>query len=233
MVDQEGGVGQGIYEDDFWSSVGGLFGDYGEAAAVGAGGLLGLFGGSGGSSDQVTGYQGGIPQYTASREYYGPQEGRRPGSEGRKYFSDVAFTPVETEAAAATSPAPQQGVVASGVDLDRFSGSGEAYARGGRIPRYAAGGLGALGGYSDGGQMLKGPGTGQSDDIPATIEGEQPARLARDEFVIPADVVSILGDGSSDAGAERLYAMMDRIRKAANGDTKQQSKINPNQVLPA
>ena len=73
---------------------------------------------------------------------------------------------------------------------------------------------GHLGSYSDGGRLLKGPGDGVSDGIPATIGGKQPARLADGEFVIPARIVSELGNGSTDAGAKRLYAMMDRIKHA-------------------
>jgi hypothetical protein len=69
-----------------------------------------------------------------------------------------------------------------------------------------------LGDYSDGGRLLKGPGDGVSDSIPATIGGKQAARLAEGEFVIPARIVSELGNGSTDAGAKRLYAMMDRIK---------------------
>jgi hypothetical protein len=76
------------------------------------------------------------------------------------------------------------------------------------------GGINNLGGYSDGGRLLKGPGDGVSDGIPATINGRQPARLADGEFVIPARIVSELGNGSTDAGAKRLYAMMDRIKRA-------------------
>jgi hypothetical protein len=76
-----------------------------------------------------------------------------------------------------------------------------------------------LGGYSDGGHLLRGPGDGVSDSIPATIGGRQPARLAEGEFVIPARIVSELGNGSTDAGAKRLYAMMDRI-KAKRSKTK-------------
>ena len=87
-------------------------------------------------------------------------------------------------------------------------------ASGGMLPRYALGGLGSLGGYSDGGRLLKGPGDGVSDSIPATIgRKQQPARLADGEFVIPARIVSELGNGSTDAGARKLYAMMDRIQK--------------------
>lgn len=76
------------------------------------------------------------------------------------------------------------------------------------------GSINNLGGYSDGGRLLKGPGDGVSDGIPATINGRQPARLADGEFVIPARIVSELGNGSTDAGAKRLYAMMDRIKHA-------------------
>jgi hypothetical protein len=78
----------------------------------------------------------------------------------------------------------------------------------------ARGGVAHLGDYSDGGRLLKGPGDGVSDNIPATIGGKQPARLADGEFVVPARIVSELGNGSTDAGAKRLYAMMDRVQKA-------------------
>jgi hypothetical protein len=89
----------------------------------------------------------------------------------------------------------------------------------GGLSGYANGGMSDLGGYSDGGHLLKGPGDGVSDSIPATIGGKQPARLAEGEFVIPARIVSELGNGSTDAGAKRLYAMMDRI-KAKRASTK-------------
>jgi hypothetical protein len=70
-----------------------------------------------------------------------------------------------------------------------------------------------LGGYSDGGRLLRGPGDGVSDSIPATIGDKRPARLADGEFVVPARIVSELGNGSTEAGARQLYAMMDRIQK--------------------
>jgi len=100
-------------------------------------------------------------------------------------------------------------------------------------PRYAGGGIADLGNYSDGGRMLKGPGDGMSDNIPATIANKQPARLANEEFVVPADVVSHLGNGSSDAGAKQLYAMMHRVRKARTGNPKQGREINAGKYLPA
>jgi hypothetical protein len=81
-----------------------------------------------------------------------------------------------------------------------------------QVVRQAAGGLSTLGGYSDGGQLLRGPGDGVSDDIPAQIGDRQPARLADGEFVIPARLVSELGNGSTDAGAKRLYAWMDSMQ---------------------
>lgn len=99
--------------------------------------------------------------------------------------------------------------------------------------RMAGGGIANLGGYSDGGRLLKGPGDGMSDNIPATISGKQPARLADGEFVVPADVVSGLGNGSTDAGAKHLYSMMDKVRKARTGTKKQGREINPRKYLPA
>jgi hypothetical protein len=77
----------------------------------------------------------------------------------------------------------------------------------------AGGGVSTLGDYSDGGRLLKGPGDGVSDSIPASIGGRQPARLADGEFVVPARIVSELGNGSTEAGARKLYAMMERIQK--------------------
>lgn len=99
----------------------------------------------------------------------------------------------------------------------------------------AAGGIAALPEYAAGGKLLRGPGDGMSDDIPAVIKGETPQRaaLADGEFVIPADVVSHLGNGSTDAGAKRLYTMMDRVRKARTGNPKQGKQINAERLMPA
>ena len=99
---------------------------------------------------------------------------------------------------------------------------------------YAHGGeIYSLGSYSDGGRLLKGPGDGMSDDIPATIGHNQPARLAEGEFVIPADVVSHLGNGSTEAGSKVLYQMMDRVRRARTGNPKQGKQIKANKFMPA
>lgn len=96
----------------------------------------------------------------------------------------------------------------------------------------ASGGITSLGSYSDGGHLLKGPGDGMSDDIPARIGHKQEARLADGEFVIPADVVSHLGNGSTDAGAKQLYNMMDKVRKARTGNPKQGKRIDPDRLMP-
>jgi hypothetical protein len=103
----------------------------------------------------------------------------------------------------------------------------------GKMINMADGGISSLGGYSDGGRMLKGPGDGMSDSIPGVIAGKQPARLADGEFVVPADVVSHLGNGSTDAGAKQLYSMMDKVRKARTGKKKQAPAVKANRYMPA
>jgi hypothetical protein len=105
------------------------------------------------------------------------------------------------------------------------------YADGG----YADGGY-TLGGYSDGGRLLKGPGDGVSDSIPAVIGDRQPARLADGEFVVPARIVSELGNGSTEAGAKKLYAMMNRVqnaRKKSIGKGKVAVNSKAEKLLPA
>ena len=106
--------------------------------------------------------------------------------------------------------------------------TGVRFAAGGPI----GGGLESLTAVNGGG-YLDGPGDGMSDSIPATIEGEQPAALADGEFVVPADCVSHIGNGSTKAGAKRLYSMMDNLRKARTGTTQQGRQINPDNFLPA
>ena len=107
-------------------------------------------------------------------------------------------------------------------------------ANGGQM--FAAGGISNLGDYSDGGRLLKGPGDGISDSIPATIANKRPARLADGEFVVPARIVSELGNGSTEAGARKLYAMMDRVQKA-RGKTTGKNRVAVNsraeKLLPA
>jgi hypothetical protein len=102
--------------------------------------------------------------------------------------------------------------------------------------RLAAGGLSNLGGYSDGGRLLRGPGDGVSDSIPAQIGQHQPARLADGEFVVPARIVSELGNGSTEAGAKQLYKMLDRVQNArakTTGKNKVAHNSNAAKYLPA
>jgi hypothetical protein len=98
---------------------------------------------------------------------------------------------------------------------------------------YGGGGISDLGGYSDGGRLLKGPGDGVSDSIPATIGGKQPARLAEGEFVVPARIVSELGNGSTEAGAKKLYAMMDRVQKARRKTKNVAADTKAHKYLPS
>ena len=125
-------------------------------------------------------------------------------------------------------------------------GSTPAYAAGGMLshnlalrdlsqPAFNEGAVGGIQQFATGGQprFLSGGGDGMSDSIKASINGTQEARLADGEFVIPADVVSHLGNGSSKAGAKQLYSMMDRVRKARTGNPKQGKKINSRKYLAA
>jgi hypothetical protein len=101
----------------------------------------------------------------------------------------------------------------------KFDEKGAQVVAGGGLMAMARGGMSQfdLGGYSDGGRLLRGPGDGVSDSIPATIGNKRPARLADGEFVVPARIVSELGNGSTEAGARKLYAMMDRVQAARRG----------------
>ena len=112
--------------------------------------------------------------------------------------------------------------------MTNFDRSGVASMIGNTVPQqmYAAGGIAS-------GRFLSGGGDGMSDSIKASINGSQEARLADGEFVIPADVVSHIGNGSSKAGAKQLYSMMDRVRQARVGNKKQGKQINPRKFLAA
>ena len=109
------------------------------------------------------------------------------------------------------------------------SGGIVAFAKGG-MPTFEYGGTTAPTGEP---RMVQGAGDGMSDNVPANIEGVQEARLANDEFVVPADVVADIGNGSSNAGAKKLYAMMDRVRKARHGTTEQPPEIDAERLMPA
>jgi hypothetical protein len=145
---------------------------------------------------------------------------RRPGSGGVTYFSPIQYSPIgsfqTTEAGEAEPiPAPTEVVTAAGGGMMR------------------SGGISDLGSYSDGGRLLRGPGDGVSDSIPASINNKQPARLADGEFVIPARIVSELGNGSTEAGARKLYAMMNRIQKSRRKAKNIAANTRADKHLPA
>lgn len=155
------------------------------------------------------GYQGEIPKYTAVREQVTGRDDtdRRPGSAGRRYFSDTIFAkkpedeaPMSVEAARAKAKAQAGGFMKGGAVLQ-------------------------------GGGYLEGDTDGQADLVPGDIDGVQEALLSHGEFVLPADVVAILGNGNSNAGAEALDEFMKSVRKEATGTPKQQKNIDADQVL--
>jgi hypothetical protein len=154
---------------------------------------------------------------------------RRPGSGGVTYFSPMSYNKVVP--ASTIVGGAGNDTITGGVGNDTITGTTTVVkADGGRIMNS---GIASLGGYSDGGQLLRGPGDGVSDDIPATIGNKQPARLADGEFVVPARIVSELGNGSTEAGARKLYAMMDRIKKARSKATNIAANTKADKHLPA
>lgn len=206
---------------------------------------LGLAGAAGvrAVSDAVTppkaGYQGGIPSLVASRQQVPQQAQVRPGAGGQQYFTDTRFsTPAGLPAAQASmhaqaaqiqaqQPAPQAPVQAAPVNYDAFFGRAPQQVA--QAPQQTPQNL-AHGGVA--GRYLQGATDGMADKLPTTIDHKQPAALSHGEFVIPADVVSHLGNGNSDAGAKQLYDMMARIRKARTGNAKQGKEINPSKFMP-
>ena len=180
----------------------------GGGVAGAAAGLLGL----NKPTTTPSGYQGGIPQLTAVRTAL-PQPARTPytgqPAMGRRYFTDTQYVaPAQAESARAAQQQAIQPVQQQPVQA-------------------AHGGLMAAKGT-----YLRGSTDGMADELNTSIEGKQPAKLSHGEFVVPADVVSHLGNGNSDAGAKKLYQMMDRIRMARTGTKKQGKEINPDKFMP-
>ena len=164
------------------------------------------------------------------------------GAMGRSYFSPTTFSPVAaaTAAPAVVAPAPATGIAApapavmpkssdavakadieaaaknASVPTEEFNATMPYYAKGGpTTPRY-----------------LQGRTDGMADKLNTSIDGKQRAKLSHGEFVIPADVVSHLGNGNSDAGADVLYKMMNKVRQARTGNPKQGKRINPEKFTP-
>jgi hypothetical protein len=255
---------------DLWSS-GGTFDPVKAAtSAAGAAAIYGAFKPDStvgrflgaGSTQRPVGYTGGIPEFGITRALLPDAfstttptgEPRRPGSGGRRYFSDTTYTPtgetmssgrlspvnVPVQTRAPTTPTsttpsgglfdalPPEAIISLLQNL--FGSGGISFGDGTTKQEYAAGGLTAL--PESRGFYLGGATDGMADEIPATIEETQPAALSDGEFVIPADVVSHLGNGNSDAGAKKLYDMMDRIREARTGNKEQGRRITPEKLMP-
>lgn len=209
-------------------------------AAALAGGLYSAYQASQADKAKL-GYQGSIPKYTAVREAvqgtYDPE--RRAGSGGQRYFSDTKYVTAENEAAAReAAKAEAAGLAALNRDNPAREAKNPTTAAIAKadasqeVKKLAGGGITELAGGGSA-RYLSGATDGMADKIPARIDGGQEARLSHGEFVIPADVVGHLGNGNSEAGAQRLYDMMDRVRKARTGSTKQGRQINPNKFTPA
>ena len=187
------------------------------------------------------GYQGTIPDYEVQRQRvpgtYNPD--RRPGSGGQRYFTQAQYQPKSAEPAApmtaeglaalnAANPAQQvrkPSPVQPIIDDPRAT----QVVQNARATQLAAGGIAQL----KAGKYLNGASDGMADKVPANIDGMQEARLSDGEFVVPADVVSHLGNGNSDAGAKVLKDMMSRVRKERTGNKKQGKEIDPKKFLPA
>lgn len=164
------------------------------------------------------GWQGEVPKYTAHREQLnydkGPDYDPLAGAQGRRYFTDT-FHGVTPENQQPMSSADAQ----AAMELQKGVLNNQ-YARGGIVS--------ALNN-----PYKRGHTDGMSDELSAVIDNQQPAALSHGEMVIPADVVSHMGNGNSDAGAEQFYAMMDRVRQARTGSKKQGKQIDPNSFIPA
>ena len=226
-------------------TVSGVLGSSGFSSLLGAAGAIAGGFGAFDSGSIPVGYQGGIPQYTAVRQKVPGAEFSQPGISqaltqpiqpaaetpqgieqvtrrgygepvyGRRYLTDVRYTAPSNVPAARTAAATE----AEGLAQLNRQRAAQNMAAGGIAsvgqPRY-------LGGYTD----------GMADQIPANIDGQQEAALSDGEFVIPADVVSHLGNGNSNAGANKLHQMMSQVRKDRTGTAKQGKQINPNRYMP-
>jgi hypothetical protein len=182
--------------------------NFGKMAALGAG--LASISGLNKANKAPVGFQGVVPNLTAVQQQVPMQAdpNRVPGSAGRRYFTDMQY------AAPSNVGAAQQNASIQARQL--------------QSQQMATGGLTSMAS----GKYLRGSTDGMADELPAQIGKDQPAKLSHGEFVIPADVVSHLGNGNSDAGANVLYAMMAKVRKARTGTEKQGKKIKPEKFTP-
>jgi hypothetical protein len=243
-----------------WLSGAGENIDWGNVLALGGSYALNQSGANTAQS-APTGYQGSIPTYEAVRTpvQVSLPENYRPGSGGRRYFSDVRYAAPENAAAERTAAQEQAEGLAALNQTSPFVGTrpaqidrtpqgdtspivSRAPARviedlpvpqqqglSNYSPQYAEGGIARLAK----GRYLNGESDGMADEVRANIDGKQEARLSDGEYVIPADVVSHLGNGNSDAGAKVLDQLLSRVRKERTGNEKQGKEIDPRKIMPA
>lgn len=199
-------------------------------------GLYGKFG----NMDMDKTPQAGGPLDTGYRNsYFNPNQDSNPYSNNQlgPGPTTTGFSgSTQNETNVAQQAAQTSGLADRETPAGNENSSGTSANKNGGAIHMATGGIGDLGGYSDGGRLLRGPGDGVSDSIPANIGGKRPARLADGEFVVPARIVSELGNGSTEAGARKLYAMLDRIqagRKKSIGKGKVATDSRMDKNLPA
>lgn len=211
------------------------------------------------NANKEGGYNKPVPKMDVVREQVKFDDAnRRPGSAGRQYFTDPRFV-AQGDAAAIEAAKTASAEQASGIralqpaqaapaanpwagkmnlSYSRPAASAPAAqmdrpaAQLPQIPEAQGMAHGGIAHLAKGGRYLSGSTDGMADKLPANIDGKQPAKLSHGEFVIPADVVSHLGNGNSDAGAKKLYEMMARVRKARTGNEKQGKQIDPNRFMP-
>jgi hypothetical protein len=210
---------------------------------------------SGGDKAKSTAYQGSIPNLAAVQQQVNYNDTNRvPGSQGRSYFTDTQYVDPSKVGEAQTAAAAQAQGILSGykpaaAEVNPYAGKFAmpyALPSDGNVTTSApASGVASVlpvpnaadiikkaGGGMTHGRYLQGTTDGMADKIPSSIDGKQKAALSHGEFVIPADVVSHLGNGNSDAGAKKLYEMMARVRKARTGNPEQGKQIDPNKFVP-
>lgn len=213
---------------------------------------------SGGNQVNPVGWQGSVPldnrMIRSQIQYNDPN--RRPGSQGRQYFSDTAYAaPANVDAAKAAVTQQAQGILSgytpAAAPAPKYTEDKPAIAMPwtkrdttAATTSTPASGMASLPtvptaqsvtGMAAGGKApryLQGTTDGMADKIPSSIDGKQKAALSHGEFVVPADVVSHLGNGNSDAGAQKLYQMMAKVRRARTGNPEQGKRIDPNKFMP-
>lgn len=224
-------------------------------------GMAGIYGLMGGNQVQTGGYNKPIPKLTAARAQvpYAADPNRRPGEAGRSYFTDTQYTAPANAAAAQAAATTQAQRIAAAVpprapQVNPYEGNFPT-AWNPDVKTMAAGGLAAGGfvvpadvvahlgnGSSSSGLALlaeklnakpiKGDGDGMSDSIPTHIDGKEKALVANDEAYISPEMVAKIGGGDGKAGSEKLYAMMEKIRKARTGNPEQGKRINAEKFMP-